>query len=71
MNEKIQYIWNLIEQSNKLSPEEKAAFVKSLKDIDKEISISTFKIERLEKVKYTTTVLLEQTIEELKSKNVN
>jgi signal transduction histidine kinase len=71
MNGKIQYIWNLIEQSNKLSQEEKDAIAKSLKDADKEISIASFKIERLEKVKYTTTVLLEQTIEELESKRAS
>jgi signal transduction histidine kinase len=71
MNGKIQYIWNLIEQSNKLPQEEKDAMLKSLKDADKEISIASFKIERLEKVKYTTTVLLEQTIEELESKRAS
>jgi len=68
MNEKIQYILNKVQQSNKFSEEEKDSILKSLKDADKEISISAFKIERLEKVKYTTTVLLEQTIEELESK---
>lgn len=68
MNEKIEHILNLIQQADKLSEEEREAITKSLKDADKEISISAFKIERLEKVKYTTTVLLEQTIEELETK---
>ena len=68
MNEKLQTIFNVVEQSGKFSEEEKNIINKSLKETDREIAIAAFKIERLEKVKTTTTVLLEQTIEELEQK---
>ncbi|MGZ3940443.1 MAG: hypothetical protein ACXVBK_16850, partial [Flavisolibacter sp.] len=68
MSEKLTEIVKLVQQSDKLSEEAKNVIIKSLKDADKELAVSTFKIERLEKVKHTTTVLLEQTIEELDAK---
>ncbi|MGZ3922990.1 MAG: sensor histidine kinase [Flavisolibacter sp.] len=68
MSEKLTEIVELVQQSDKLSEEAKNVIIKSLKDADKELAVSTFKIERLEKVKHTTTVLLEQTIEELDAK---
>ncbi|HEY6956543.1 MAG TPA: hypothetical protein VI385_14935, partial [Flavisolibacter sp.] len=68
MSEKLTEIVKLVEQSGKLSDEEKRVIIQSLKDADKELAVSAFKIERLEKVKHTTTVLLEETIEELDAK---
>ena len=51
-----------------ISAEEKNAFSKALKDADKELEIAAFKLERTEKVKRTTAILLEETIEELEQK---
>src|SRR6185436_19245313 len=51
-----------------LSAEQKSAVLKSLKDADKELEITTFKLDRTEKVKRTTASLLEETIEELEQK---
>jgi signal transduction histidine kinase len=51
-----------------LSEEQKAAITKSLKAADKEIAIVEFKLDRTEKVKRTTAILLEETIEELEQK---
>jgi len=68
MNQHLQHILDFIEELNHLSEEEKAALLKSLKSADKELLISEFKLERTEKVKRTTAILLEETIEELEQK---
>lgn len=51
-----------------LSEEEKAAFLKLIKEADRALTISEFKLDRTEKVKRTTAILLEETIEELEQK---
>src|SRR5688572_10016897 len=68
MNLHLQKILDIIQQSAHLSAEEKDALLKSAKDADKEIEITAFKLERTEKVKKTTAILLEETIEELDQK---
>jgi len=68
MNHHLQNIHDFIEGLNHLSEEEKATQLKSLKSADKELLISEFKLERTEKVKRTTAILLEETIEELEQK---
>ena len=68
MNEHLQYILKFIETSNQVSGDEKAALLKSIKSADKDLIISNFKLERTEKVKRTTAILLEETIEELDQK---
>ena len=68
MNNHLQSILNFIEQDKNLSADEKNAILKSLKDADKELEITTFKLDRTEKVKKTTAILLEETIEELEQK---
>jgi len=68
MNPHLQHILNLIQQDNKLSPEEKSSIIASLKDANKELEITAFKLDRTEKVKRTTAILLEETIEELEKK---
>ncbi|MEJ0104577.1 MAG: hypothetical protein WDO19_19340 [Bacteroidota bacterium] len=68
MNKHLQEIVNLIQQGDTLTAEQKAAVLKSLKDADKELEITTFKLDRTEKVKRTTAILLEETIEELEQK---
>src|SRR6478736_416906 len=68
MNQKLQQLLNSIQQSEHLSADEKTALTKSIKDVDKEIEITNFKLDRTEKVKRTTAILLEETIEELEQK---
>jgi len=68
MNQHLQKILDFIQQNENLSAEQKAAISKSLKDADKEFAITEFKLDRTEKVKRTTAILLEETIEELEQK---
>ncbi|MBS1654157.1 MAG: hypothetical protein JSU05_04860, partial [Bacteroidetes bacterium] len=68
MNQKLQNIFDLIQQSEKLDAGQKENLFKALKDADKELEITAFKLERTEKVKRTTAILLEETIEELEQK---
>ncbi len=68
MNQHFQTILNFIQQSEHLSDEEKTALLKAAKDANKELEITTFKLDRTEKVKRTTAILLEETIEELENK---
>ncbi len=68
MNPKLQQLLDVIHQSLQLSDDDKSAMVKSIREVDKEIEITNFKLERTEKVKRTTGILLEETIEELEQK---
>lgn len=68
MNQHLQNILNIIQQDERLTIEQKDAISKSLKDADKELEIVSFKLDRTEKVKRTTAILLEETIEELEQK---
>src|SRR4026209_2932514 len=68
MNQHLQNILNIIQQEERLTAEQKNAVAKSLKDADKELEITAFKLDRTEKVKRTTAILLEETIEELEQK---
>ena len=68
MNQHLQSILNTIQQDESLTAEQKNAIAKSLKDADKELEITAFKLDRTEKVKRTTAILLEETIEELEQK---
>jgi len=68
MNQHLQNILNFIQQGESLTTEQKNAILKSLKEADKELEITTFKLDRTEKVKRTTAILLEETIEELEQK---
>ena len=68
MNRHLQNILNIIQQEEGLTAEQKNAVIKLLKDADKELEITAFKLDRTEKVKRTTAILLEETIEELEQK---
>ena len=68
MNQHLQTILQYIQLSEHLSEEEKTALLKEAKAADKELEITAFKLERTEKVKHTTAILLEETIEELEQK---
>jgi two-component system, NtrC family, sensor kinase len=68
MNSHLQHILDTLQQIENLSEEQKTSITKLLKDADKEITITQFKLDRTEKVKRTTAILLEETIEELELK---
>src|SRR5688572_25058733 len=55
-------------EGSQLGEEEKCAILKSLKDANKALEIAAFKLDRTEKVKRTTGILLEETITELEEK---
>ncbi len=68
MNLHLTHILDFIETAKHLSEDEKTELIKSIKSADKDLTISEFKLERTEKVKRTTAILLEETIEELEQK---
>jgi signal transduction histidine kinase len=68
MNQYLQKILSFIQQAEHLTAEEKISLTKAVKDTDSAFAISEFKLERTEKVKRTTAILLEETIEELEQK---
>jgi two-component system, NtrC family, sensor kinase len=68
MNHHLQNIFDIVQQIECISDEQKALINKSLKDVDKEFTIIEFKLDRTEKVKRTTAILLEETIDELENK---
>ena len=68
MNQNLQKIANYIQQAEQLSTNEKVTLTKAVADADKELEITAFKLDRTEKVKRTTAILLEETIEELEQK---
>ena len=68
MNQQLQTLLDLIQQSETLSVSEKNNISAKIKEVDKVLSITEFKLDRTEKVKKTTAILLEETIEELEQK---
>lgn len=68
MNKHLQDISDNIQQNDNLTAEQKEALLQSLKEVDKELEIVSFKLDRTEKVKRTTAILLEETITELELK---
>ncbi len=68
MYQNLQIVIDLINKNILLSEEEKTALISKLKETDKKITIAEFKLDRTEKVKRTTAILLEETIEELEQK---
>ena len=68
MNQYLKIIEDLLQRNEKLSDADKEALIKSIIDADKQWSITDFKLDRTEKVKKTTAILLEETIEELEQK---
>jgi len=71
MNQELQTIINIIQQADTFSSEEKNSISKAVTQVDDELTILTFKLERTEKVKRTTAILLEETIEELEKKRAD
>jgi signal transduction histidine kinase len=68
MNQHLQNILDFLQTDKTLSEEQKNILYNSIKGADKEIEIISFKLDRTEKVKRTTAILLEETIEELEQK---
>ncbi len=68
MNPIHQQILDFAEALPGLSEADKATFLKLVKEADRALTISEFKLDRTEKVKRTTAILLEETIEELEQK---
>lgn len=61
-------IHDLVQQNASLTEDEKSMLMKAIADADKQWSIVEFKLDRTEKVKRTTSILLEETIAELELK---
>ena len=70
MNEKLQHILNLIESGN-LTIDQKEDLINAVKQVDKQLTNTEFKLERTTQVKRTTTKLLEETINELEEKRLS
>ncbi len=68
MEQNLQNIIEILQNHSGLSDDEKAKLMAYLKEVDKKITIVEFKLDRTEKVKRTTAILLEETIEELEQK---
>ncbi|MBC7829514.1 MAG: two-component sensor histidine kinase [Chitinophagaceae bacterium] len=68
MNQHLQTIVDFIQRDGNLTEDEKNKISQLLKGVDKELTITAFKLDRTEKVKRTTAILLEETIEELEQK---
>lgn len=68
MNQNLQNLLKLIEEGEGLSAEQKKSIAGWVKEIDKTLTITEFKLDRTEKVKKTTAILLEETIQELELK---
>lgn len=68
MNSDLQTILDLLEEESSITPERAEAIRKAVKSADKKLTIAEFKLQRTEKVKRTTSILLEETIEDLELK---
>ena len=68
MHPKLQQLLDAILLSPDIGADEKNAMTKMLQGVEKEMEITSFKLDRTEKVKRTTAILLEETIEELEQK---
>jgi two-component system, NtrC family, sensor kinase len=70
MNQHLKNIFDLIQQDESLAEELKQKLAAYIKSADKEFEITAFKLDRTEKVKRTTAILLEETIQELEQKRM-
>jgi signal transduction histidine kinase len=68
MDKNLNHIADFIKASQNIPEVEKQGLLKALKAVDKQIQILDFKLDRTEKVKRTTSILLEETIAELEQK---
>ena len=68
MNPNLKKIQDFFQKKTDLTEQDKEALIKAIADANKELEITSFKLDRTEKVKRTTAILLEETIEELEQK---
>jgi len=68
MDRNLQTLTDIVQQNTSMPAEQKESFLKTIKAVQKEVQILSFKLDRTEKVKRTTAILLEETIEELELK---
>jgi hypothetical protein len=68
MNAHLKAIHDAILQNEKIDPEEKKNLLHAIADAGNHWDITEFKLDRTEKVKKTTSIILEETIEELERK---
>ena len=68
MEKNLQRIADLIANLPEVPAGQREALLGAVKAVDKELQIVSFKLDRTEKVKRTTAILLEETIEELEQK---
>ena len=68
MDTSLEKVFDFLRSNEHLSEGEKEGLLKSLKAADRELQVLAFKLERTEKVKRTTSILLEETIAELEQK---
>ena len=68
MNQHLEQIIAIVASNESLSPAQKTAIADAVKEADKWITVTEFKLDRTEKVKRTTAILLEETIQELELK---
>ena len=68
MNKELKIITDFVDKTDSLSKDEKDILIKAVKSVDRELTITSFKLDRTEKVKRTTGILLEETIAELEKK---
>jgi signal transduction histidine kinase len=68
MNQNLTTIFDFIQLNENLTADEKDMFSNAVKEVDKELSITAFKLDCSEKAKGATAILLEETIEELEQK---
>lgn len=68
MNQQLQQLLDYFQQQESIPADEKAELIKALKKVKSDLEIAEFKLERTEKVKRTTAILLDETIQELELK---
>lgn len=68
MNPDLQIIVDILQKTESISEELKASIYEAVKKVENELVITNFKLDRTEKVKRTTAILLEETIDELEQK---
>jgi len=68
MNQYLKAIQDVLKENNRLTEQEKETLLKDIADANKQWEIIDFKLDRTEKVKRTTAILLEETIAELENK---
>ena len=69
MSPHLQSISDFIKNSASLNEQEKESLLKSIKEADKTQALLQFKLERIEKDRFTLSVMLEESIEDLQKKS--